>query len=174
MLISEVIWFIFIFSSYCFSLFVSLFTLVHPSSCPPSLIKLFLCLFAVHTGISYPSAAYSLTVGTSFSLSVTTTGTAPSSYSFTNLPPGLTGNTANGQISGTPTVALDKNATITASYASGAISTVYVYFYFPSGTSLCMSFSCMFAICVLLCFLLCFFSHHCFCRFFVFDSHFFR
>lgn len=67
--------------------------------------------------ISSPSTA-SGTVGTAFSFQIVASPT-PSSYSATNLPPGLTLNSTSGAITGTPTTAGQYNVTLGAHNANG-------------------------------------------------------
>jgi hypothetical protein len=57
-------------------------------------------------------------VGSAFSYTITGSS-SPTSYSATNLPAGLSINTATGVISGTPTVAVTKNVIISATNAGG-------------------------------------------------------
>jgi hypothetical protein len=66
------------------------------------------------------------TVGTPLSYGITGTNT-PTGYNATNLPPGLTVNTATGVISGTPTAAGTTNTTISAVNGAGSGSATLVF-----------------------------------------------
>ncbi|MEO7214776.1 DUF2341 domain-containing protein [Mucilaginibacter sp.] len=69
--------------------------------------------------ISYPSPQ-TYTVGTAITTLTPTTTNSPTSYSTTGLPPGLSLNTSNGQITGTPTTSsVATNYTVTATNAAG-------------------------------------------------------
>ena len=65
------------------------------------------------------SATATATVGSAFSYQITASN-APTSYSATGLPSGLTINTTSGLISGTPTAAGVSNAVLTATNAAGS------------------------------------------------------
>ncbi|AMR34376.1 hypothetical protein A0256_24430 [Mucilaginibacter sp. PAMC 26640] len=75
------------------------------------------------TTIAY-TTPQTYTVGTAIAALTPTTTGSPTSYATTGLPPGLSLNTSNGQITGTPTsYSPATNYTITASNASGSGST---------------------------------------------------
>jgi hypothetical protein len=63
-------------------------------------------------------------VGSTFTYTITSTGSPPTSYSATGLPPGLTINTQTGVITGEPTTFGSYVATITATNSTGSNSSV--------------------------------------------------
>jgi hypothetical protein len=73
----------------------------------------------VGTPVITSSLSATGTVGTAFNYTITASN-APTSYSATGLPAGLSVNTSNGVISGTPTAATTSNITIKAMNGSGS------------------------------------------------------
>ncbi|NDI17940.1 MAG: hypothetical protein EBY83_08285, partial [Verrucomicrobia bacterium] len=78
------------------------------------------------------SLAQSGTVGTAFNYQITASS-SPTSFGATGLPTGLSVNTTNGAISGTPTTAGTSNVTISATNGSGTGTATLVITISPSG-----------------------------------------